>query len=71
MECAPEKEISQTLFFDRARPRTGNATLHGFWPKKLNGAVARQREHERWWEKPLDLDAGYDDDFFAVFGDGM
>ena len=39
--------------------------------RKLDGAVARQREHERWWEKPLDLDAGYDDDFFAVFGDGM
>jgi hypothetical protein len=33
--------------------------------------VARQRERERRWEKPLDLDAGYDDDFAIFeFGDG-
>ena len=39
--------------------------------RKLDGAVARQRERERRWEKPLDLDAGYDDDFAIFeFGDG-
>ena len=37
----------------------------------LDGAVARQRERERRWEKPLDLDAGDDDDFAIFeFGDG-
>ena len=39
--------------------------------RKFDGAVARQRERERRWEKPLDLDAGYDDDFAVFeFGDG-
>jgi hypothetical protein len=39
--------------------------------RKLDGAVARQREREQRWEKPLDLDAGYDDDFAVFeFGDG-
>ena len=39
--------------------------------RKLDGAVARQRERERRWEKPLDVDAGYDDDFAIFeFGDG-
>jgi len=62
----------QTALFGRfsvSAPPSGSGDP--WTARKLDGAVARQREHERWWEKPLDLDAGYDDDFFAVFGDGM
>ena len=69
LALTPSPSPRRNASLEPAAPPSGSGDP--WTARKLDNAVARQRERERRWEKPIDSDAGYDDDFAVFeFGDG-